>query len=116
MGRNRKPVPFQPLATELETVAAAMGVRATDVTTDALRGLQAALSHTASPLKDAVDHLMRVREITQRKIGLMKQYRNMLADVDMQMKTKSAMEPIDYHEAAEQEILDELRDVLFLLM
>lgn len=117
MARSRKKkTPFQPLATELETVAAAVGVQPSQVSNAVLQGLAAGLAQTTSPLKDAVEHLLQIRELGGRYKILTQQLHGILCDVERQIRTKSATVPIDWHTEREQEILTELQDVLFRLI
>jgi hypothetical protein len=114
MGRSK--IPFQPLATELETVAAAFGVRPNHVTREMIEALAAGLAHTTSPLKDAVEHLLNESDLRREYKMLIEEWRDLMIDVHEQLRTRSAMEPINWHQAREEAIIEELQEVIFQLI
>ena len=108
--------PFQPLATELETVAAALGVRPNQVTREMIEALAAGLAHTTSPLKDAVEHLLSASDLRREYKMLIDEWRELIIEVHEQLRSKSALKQIDWHQEREDKIIEELQEVLFKLI
>jgi hypothetical protein len=112
----RSKIPFQPLATELETVAAALGVRPNQVIREMVEALAAGLAHTTSPLKDAVEHLLSESDLRREYRMLIDEWRDLMIDVHEQLRSRSALKPIDWHQKREDKIIEELQEVIFKLV
>jgi hypothetical protein len=76
----------------------------------------AGLAHTTSPVKDAAEHLLMMRELKQRDEGLRSALQGWLIDAEVKMTVTSAMVPLDLNEEQWREMVDELIDVTFGLI
>ena len=114
MGRKKKP-PMQALATDLETIAAAMGVPSGRVTTDELQALHAGLIQTTSPLKDAVENVLNQRKLAGEYRCLFKELQAMLIDEEQQFYEKSALVPLVIDHERWETVIGEMIGILYRL-
>ncbi len=120
MGRSRNPPPFQALATDEQTVGAALKIPQAFITDEMLDGLLAGLTHTTSPLKDAVENLLLKRRGRDRLLAIQRTlWDNTIDQRDILERTSALVDlPQRYAdlEAYSGELIDEYRDILFRLM
>ena len=119
--KYRKAPSLQPLSSEIETVAAGLGMAPSQVTMPMLEALEKGLENTTSPLKDAVSHLLRMRRASDRHKMLMEEWHGILIEKWNELDARPlAADPdpgwMQGIERRHTTCLDELEKVLYELI